>query len=333
MTTVLISGAGGAGGIGALRSLHQTTGHELVGIDMDPYAAGLSLADAGETVPVADADDWPEAVARVIRRHDVDVLVPTVDEELPRLPELGSVAPDLGIVTPTQDVVDIALDKYRTSTVLDTAGHHVPDTWLGSEADVIPREAYPCIGKPRAGRGSRGIKRLGGPEEVERFVSEADDPDRIVVQELIEGTEFTTSVVVTGDGRLLETVPKEAIEKRGSTVRGVTRRQPAVAESCEAISRTLEPAGPINVQQILDEEGTAYTIEINPRFSSTACLTVAAGVDELDLLIRDAANETVESSGGYEAGVMIRRYPDHVFFREDSADVSKNESHPPAPDE
>jgi carbamoyl-phosphate synthase large subunit len=316
MVTVLLTGVGGAAGIGAIRSLKETTDHELVGVDMDPEAAGLLMTDVAARVPPAAADDWVDAMAAVARRHAVDVIVPTVDEELSHLPELRSALPDVGVVAPRQDVIEVALDKYRTSRVLEAAGHAVPRTWLGTAAPEIPADAYPLIGKPRVGRGSRGVERLDSSADVDAFLAAADDPDAVVIQELIAGPEYTPRVVATSDNRLLGMVPKEAIEKQGSTVRGVTRAEPAVEESCRAVSETLEPAGPINVQQIRSD-GTAYTIEINPRFSSTACLTVAAGVDELDLLIRDAAGEAVESTGEFEPGTHLIRYLDHVIVSEE----------------
>ena len=316
MVTVLLTGVGGAAGIGAVRSLRQTTDHELVGVDMDPEAAGLFMADAAAQVPPAAADDWVETMARIARQHGVDVIVPTVDEELPRLPELRAALPEVGIVAPRQEVIEIARDKYRTSHVLRAAGHAVPRTWLGTATKEVPAAAYPLIGKPRVGRGSRGVERLDSPSAHQSYVESVDDPAGVVVQELIDGTEYTTSVVATGDDRLLGTVPKEAVEKQGSTVRGATRDAPAVDAACRGIHDTLAPAGPINVQQILSG-GTAYTIEINPRFSSTACLTVAAGVDELDLLIRDAAGEAVDASGEYEPGTHLIRYLDHVIVDEE----------------
>ena len=138
MVTVLITGAGGAAGIGAIRSLSRTTDHELVGVDMDPEAAGLFMTDAAARVPPAAADDWVDAMEAVARRHAVDVVVPTVDEELPRLPELRTALPDMGIVAPRQEVIEIAGDKYRTSRMLRTAGHDVPRTWLGTATGEIP---------------------------------------------------------------------------------------------------------------------------------------------------------------------------------------------------
>jgi len=281
MATVLVTGVGGASGIGAVRALQETTTHDIVGVDMDPEAAGLYLAGAGRSIPPASDDGWAVMMRDVIEQYGVDVVVPTVDEELPLLDALPD---DVPVVAPRDDVIAVSLDKYATAQRLEAAGHAVPGTWLASETASIPESAYPLIRKPRRGRGSRGVERVE-----------------------------TTSVVATADDSVLGVVPKEAIEKDGSTVKGVTRDHDAVQESCRAIAETLAPGGPMNVQQIVDEAGRPHTIEINPRFSSTACLTVRAGVNELDMLIRDALGESVAPPTGFDAGVYLLRYDNHVF--------------------
>lgn len=315
MTTVLVTGVGGAGGVGAVKSLLAETDHEIVGLDANPTAAGIHLADAGTAVPLATDDDWPTAVAAAVDRFGVDVVIPTVDEELAELPRLRKALPsETPIVAPRQSVIDAALDKYEMHQWLADAGHDVPATWLASEADRVDEAVFPVIVKPRRGRGSRGVRRVDDESALHDHLDRTErNPADLLVQEYLDGPEFTTSVVGTQDGRLLGVVPKEAIEKDGSTVLGATRRAPAVAESCRDIFETLDPDGPVNVQQVLDAEGVPRTIEVNPRFSSTSCLTAAAGVDEFDLLIRDALNETVAPVEGYVADRYIIRYDDHLF--------------------
>jgi carbamoyl-phosphate synthase large subunit len=315
MATVLVTGVGGAGGIGAVRALQETTTHDTVGVDMDPDAAGLYLADVGRAIPPASDDDWGAVLGEIIEELDVDVVVPTVDEELTVLDTLPD---DVPVVAPRAAVIEVALDKYATYQRLETAGHAVPRTWLASEADAIPETAYPLIRKPRRGRGSRGIERVETPARLDQsLAATALSSDEVLLQELVEGTEFTTSIVSTTDDRVLGVVPKEAIEKDGSTVKGVTRDHEAVRVSSRAIAETLSPGGPMNVQQIVDADGRPHTIEINPRFSSTACLTVRAGVNELDLLIRDALGESVARPADYDAGVYFLRYDNHVFVDRD----------------
>lgn len=315
MATVLVTGAGGPCGIGAIKSLVGRTDHHVVGVDMDASAAGLYLADDGALVPAADDDAWPKAMADIVGEFEVDCVVPTVDEELSMLPSLHRHLPDsVAVAAPDQGVIDLAMDKYRTMTRLSAANQQAPRTWLGTDTADIDSEAFPLMIKPRQGRGSRGIRRVEDRDELSTHLSATDyEPEEVLCQEFIAGTEYTTSVVSTADNRLLAVVPKEAIEKDGSTVLGATRRQPAVEESCREIFETLEPAGPINVQQIVDEHGIPHVIEINPRFSSTSCLTAAAGVDEFDLLVRDALGDWVTPPADFEADRYILRYRSHLF--------------------
>jgi carbamoyl-phosphate synthase large subunit len=274
--------------------------------------------------PPANDDDWGTAMSEIIESCGVDVVVPTVDEELS---ELDTLPDDVPTVAPRDDVVQVALDKYAAHQRLGEAGHTVPRTWLASEAASIPEDAYPLIRKPRRGRGSRGIERVATPADLDQSLDAVARPlEEVLFQEFVEGTEFTTSVVSTTDDRTLGVVPKEAIEKDGSTVKGVTRGHEAVRDSCRAIAETLSPGGPMNVQQIVDADGEPHTIEINPRFSSTACLTVRAGVNELDLLIRDALGESVSCSPSYEEDVYFLRYDNHVFVDRDQFRSQVSES-------
>jgi len=317
MATVLVTGVGGAGGIGAVRSLSERAGHEVIGVDMDPRAPGLYLADDGRTVPAATDDKWVAELVDAVETYDVDAVVPTVDEELAELGRLRAQLDETPVVAPRRDVIDASLDKYRTHQRLAAAGHPVPETRLVSDRDEVDPAAFPLLVKPRRGRGSRGIEIVDDHAELLGYLDASDaDPESLLLQEVIQGTEYTTSVVSTRAGRLLGIVPKEAVTKEGSTVTGVTRRSPAVRAECEAIAETLDPRGPINVQQIVDEDGTPYTIEINPRFSSTSCLTAAAGVDEFDLLVRDAIGESVDAPDAFESGLYIRRYRSHVYVPE-----------------
>ena len=319
MATVMVTGVGGTGPIATVRSLRRTTAHEVVGVDMDPEAAGLHIADEGAVVPRATADAWPEETAARVREFDVDALVPLVDEELSRLPDLRRALDEpLPIVVPRPEAVSLALDKYRISTFLSERGLGVPRTLLASDLDARSSVPFPLIAKPRRGRGSRDVEVLDARDDLGPYLDGTGrSPEEVVLQEYVEGTEYTTSIVATRDDRLLGVVPKEVITKEGNTMRGVTRDAPDVRAACRRLFEHLAPAGPMNAQQIVSAEtGDVHTIEINPRFSSTACLTVAAGVDEIDLLVRDAVGESVEPADPYERDLHLVRYTDQLFLPE-----------------
>jgi carbamoyl-phosphate synthase large subunit len=115
-------------------------------------------------------------------------------------------------------------------------------------------------------------------------------------------------------------IPKEVVERPGgNTMHGVTRKAPKVKSACRKIFETFKPCGPCNIQQmVVGKEPEVYTFEINPRFSSTTCLTVESGVNEIDILVRDAVNESVSKSIKYEADLHMLRYTNHLIVKDEN---------------
>ena len=114
------------------------------------------------------------------------------------------------------------------------------------------------------------------------------------------------SVTVAADGRTLAVVPKEVVTKRGITMIGVTRRVESIELLCATIQDRLRADGPFNVQLILDDDGRPFVFEINPRFSTTVGLTMAAGVNEPDVVFRNAVRGEEVKIDGYDRLVCMR---------------------------
>lgn len=312
--TVLVTGAGGTGGMASIKTLQRTTDFTVVGADMNPKAVGLYAADDAVVVPPATDEKWVEQMGDHVAARGVDVVIPLIDEEVAQVADLRAASPDTAFVAPRAQFVETCLDKYRLMTELDTAGVTVPETWTVEMALDLDERAYPLVLKPRTERGGRGVQIIESPDALREELANTTRPHKdLLVQEYVDGVEFTTSVVCTTGNNVLSVVPKEAVQKDRSTVHGVTRDSPAVAASCRQIADRFEPAGPINVQQMCDDDGVPHVIEINPRFSSSTCLTVAAGVNELDLLIRDSLNLPYESPSGFESDLHMMRYTDQLF--------------------
>lgn len=323
MVRVLVTAAGGFIGLGAVESLVDYSDHYVVATDMDPDAPGLYIADDAYTVPPADADGWVQSVATIADSTDVDVVVPLLNVEMPKVGGLvKALSDDVAVITPRDDVREIGLDKFLFAKTFREQGLPVPETRLLRDfaEDSLPSE-FPLIVKPRRGSASEGVKRLDSMEELRQYREFSEhEPDELVVQALVDGREFTSSVVGTQDNELVSIVVKEAIRKEGGTVRGATRREPSVERACEDVFSELKPAGPMNVQQIQDERtGDVYTIEINPRFSASACFTVAAGVNEFDILIRDALGEPVPKPDEYRTDLHMIRHRSQMYV--DEADL------------
>jgi carbamoyl-phosphate synthase large subunit len=301
--TVLVTAVGGAGGSDLLESLGATGRYRLVAVDASAHAAAFALADRSYVVPFAADPSFARVIAEVVDRERPDFVVTTVDEEIPVFHTLAA-GGRMRVVTPRPAFCELMLDKWHAMSALRDAGIAVPRTWLAGDA---PNDCYPAIVKPRVGRGSRGIAYLHGAVDLERYLAEASgSPDVFVVQERISGREFTVSGVVALGGPLLAVVPKEVLIKQGVTRVGITRREPAVEAACVAIQERLRADGPFNAQLILASDGVPYIFEINPRYSTTTALTIAAGLNEVDLVIRHALGETVDIPSFRENLAMMR---------------------------
>jgi len=310
--TVLITGAGGVATPSLIQRL-QRLGYRVVAADLDPQAVGLYLADAAYEVPAGGSPDFPSALVRICERESVSAVIPLVDEELEAA--LALEARGTIVLLPRLEFVRTCLDKLALMRALDAAGIGAPATWLASAPPETP--VFPLVAKPRTGRGSKGLSILRNQSDLGMMLaSNPLPPDRVLLQQYIDGPEFTVSVLAWRDGEVQAVVPKEIICKRGITRLAVTRRNAAVDAVCRAVQRELHADGPFNVQLRLDRaSGKPFIFEINPRFSTTVSLTIAAGVDEVGGLLGQALGVLGTAALGEwrEGVVLVRRTQDEFW--------------------
>lgn len=303
--TILVTGAGGAALPFILSSL-KTKGYRVLAADMDPGAAGLFLSDRGYVIPQADSADFLPVVKKICKKESVDVIIPLVDEELLSISELEH--ENIITLIPRSGFIQTCLDKYRLIQSLLQRDIPVPRTRLAS--DGIGDLPYPCIVKPRTGRGSRNVGLLNSERDWTEWKSTARDHRLFILQEFLEGTEYTVSVVAWRDGRVQAVVPKEVISKKGITRLAVTRHNSRIEDYCGRIQEKLRADGPFNVQLICDKKtGEPRLFEINPRFSTTVSLTIMAGIDEVHGLIQQALKGPgAFRFGQWDEGIVLIRY-------------------------
>jgi carbamoyl-phosphate synthase large subunit len=311
---VLVTGAGGGGTIEIIKSL-RIHGYRVIAIDASEYSAGFEFANVAYVVPEAVSNDFADVVAQIIRTERPDFVVPLVDEEIPIFHTLLDSQPDppFRVVAPSRQFCDFTLDKWKTFLRLRDASLPTPLTVLSDDCSSM---RWPAVIKPRDGRGSRGLAYLAGPEDLDTYLRGTKrEPAAFIVQQRVDGQEFTVSVVVGLGGPTLTVVPKEVLVKRGITLAGITRIHPAIDMLCRRIQDLLCADGPFNVQLIVDREGVPQIIEINPRYSTSVALTIASGVDEVHLVIQHALGRQTETPG-FRANLMMLRHYSHKYVLE-----------------
>ena len=312
--TVLITGAGGAA-VPSLIELLRKKKYRVISADMDPSAIGLYVADKGYVIPRGMSPDFLPVIRNICRKESVRAVVPLVDEELISSFELEQ--DGIAVLLPRPEFIAMCLDKFILMKQLKSVGIGVPETRLVTEGCTGIR--FPVIVKPRRGRGSRGVGIVDSEESLNSFIKASPyATNELLIQEYIDGAEYTVSVVVWRDGEVQAVVPKEIISKRGITRIAVTRRNPKIESLCIRIQEQLKADGPFNVQLRFNaSNGEPFIFEINPRFSTSISLTIASGIDELEGLLSQALyGRSSVKFGNWQQGIVMMRKTVDEFMSE-----------------
>lgn len=305
MLRVLFTGGGGAGNEALFRLLQTKYSPHFADADVDAIDPRIP-AGHRHALPWASDPEFVIKTAELCRRLSIDLLVPGVDEELYVLASQSGALGATRLLLPCADYIATMLDKLEMAQALESKNLRVPRTYRLS--DRWNDLDFPCICKPRKGRGSRGVRTLRTSAEAEllrnRLGPSADD---YILQEKAIGQEYTVQMVAAADATLQAIVPVKVDVKRGVTLRAETSPEPRVIAACQAIHTALPTPGCYNIQLILTADGRVLPFEINPRVSTTLCLVVAAGVDPIAIFNLAEQREDGKLQS-FECGLRLQRH-------------------------
>jgi carbamoyl-phosphate synthase large subunit len=298
---VILSEGVGSPGWATLLPFFQEAADRVVGLDIDPLAAGLYLADQGLLVPrYSDPACFP-ALARVCREQEVTLVLPSIHEGLRGWAERREEFARDGVCVAISPPETIALceDKWLTYLFFQSCGVPVPATSLAAEHELL---------KPRVGRGGAGIRRLQPGERP--------DMAGFLTQTFLRGQEYSVDAFCDLDGKPLYIVPRQRLAvESGLSVRGRVTWHPAIAAHARAILGAAHFVGPVNLQCFDTRDGVFFT-EINPRIAGGMSLSLAATENWFALLLRLLAGERPEPRPVAYGLTMMRHYTD--CFRHES---------------
>ncbi|AEG15305.1 ATP-grasp fold domain protein, DUF201-type [Desulfofundulus kuznetsovii DSM 6115] len=283
--------------------------------DADPTAPGLYRADKGFIVPRVTEKGYIDTLLEICRVHTIGVIIPFIDPELPVLARAKERFQDFNIqvLISSAAVIDICRDKLRTAQFFNSHGIPSPSTF--TTTDNLSDIAFPVVLKPRFGSSSLGIVECRNLNELEFYSKLRDD---FILQEKVGGIEVTTDVLCDFEGRILSMVPRKRLKVRsGEVERAVTIGLEVIRPWVEKVFTVLKAIGPLNIQCFITDDGPKFT-EINPRFGGGYPLAHKAGADFPRKIINLIQGKTVEAEiGKYEKGLVMMRYDDAIFLRED----------------
>jgi carbamoyl-phosphate synthase large subunit len=284
----------------------------VVVADVNPLSPAVHLADRAYRVPISSDPGYLDEIAGICATEGVRLIVPTIDDELPVFGAARRTFASRGVVVACspEPVNSLCNDKYATCVHLRAAGISAARSLLPSE--IPPDQPLPLFIKPRGGRGAVGAFAVHSRRELEFFLEYVPDP---IVQEYLEGPEFTIDVLCDLRGRPLVIVPRERVVVRAGVIdRGRTVNDPALIDLARAACAAIPFHGPLNIQCRM-RGGEAVIFEINPRFSGGISLTIRAGADIPRMLIRLAQGLPVDPQiGVFQDGLWMTSYETSVFL-------------------
>jgi carbamoyl-phosphate synthase large subunit len=299
---VLLTGVGKRYDIVSAFAQHAT----VVAADPNPLAPAQYAAHHRRSVPRIEEPSYVPELAALCEEFGVGAVVPLTDLDLE---VLGQARADglLPAFVPDPEIARATFDKYETHLLLSRLGLPSPPTVLPGD----PVDQFPVMVKPRWGSGARSIHRADDLHAAEFFVEYIREP--VMVQQFMDGPEFSIDVLCDLDGRCLNAIPRTMIESRGGeSIKGKVIADAELIELGRRVAETLRFRGPSTIQVFRDREIGLGITDVNTRFGGAFPAPMYAalpGRTYPELIVRMARGETVEPHvGQFRAGLTFTRY-------------------------
>lgn len=289
----------------------------VIAADCQLLAPALYFADEWTLLPKVSERDYVDSLIREIRQRRVALVIPTIDTELPILAaNRGRIENGTGarVMVSDESVIQHCGDKIAMHAFFVEHGFGTPRLYSSEDLD---EGAYslPLFIKPRDGSASIGAHRVDSQEELEGYRQTVPNP---LVQECVEGEEYTLDCFADLTGRVISVVPRVRLATRGGEVaKGRIVRHEALITDVKRLLGALRPIGHVTVQCIVTPVGRIAYIEVNPRFGGGAPMSIASGADSCEWLYRTLLGEELEYASEFRDGLTFLRYDQSVCLDED----------------
>lgn len=315
---ILFSGAGRR--VSLLRHLQtvfkgmQIEGN-VIASDIGNSAPASYIADYKVTTPRCSEPNYIETLLNICREHQVKLLTSLIDTDLLLLSRHIEDFKNIGVklLVCSQATNEICADKQKTAIFFENNQISTPRVYPKEEALTLPTSAYPLLVKPFDGSSGIGVTKIRTPEELRFFT---DYIEHAMIQEFVEGEEYTVDVYVDFSGNVRCAVPRKRLEIRGGEVsKGITVKDRAIMKAaCDVVEVLPGAIGCVTVQCFKQPDGIIKFIEINPRFGGGFPLSIHAGADFPKWIIQELTTGHCDAEmAAWSDDMVMLRYDDEII--------------------
>lgn len=277
---------------------------QIYGADIALSAPALAYCDRTVIVPrIKDSSYIPE-LRRICEEEKIDALVPTIDTDLLLLSENRETFGKTKVVISAPDKIALCRNKNLTAAYFRSIGLLCPET-VNQAKDY--KGGFPAFIKPQDGSSSIFAYKVNDEKELAAYAAQVPD---YIIQPFISGTEYTVDIFCDFEGKPVFITPRIRLAVRAGEVLKTQISQDArIIAEMQQLAADFQPCGQITVQLIREEAtGRDYYIEINPRFGGGAPLTIKAGADSAEALLRLIGGEvlTYQPQAAEEGSIFSR---------------------------
>lgn len=295
----------------------------VIGTDITRSAPALQFCDKTEIICKISDENYIPTLLTICENEKVDCLIPTIDTDLLLLAENKRRFESIGtkVLIGCPEKVRLCRDKNYTADYFISLGLKSPLSVNSVEKYVIGLNdgsvGFPAFIKPKDGSSSINAYRVDTLKDLKLYAEKIGD---YIIQPFISGKEYTIDVFCDYEGNPVYITPRERLAVRAGEVlkTKITQNDTMIAE-IKILIEDFKPSGQITVQLIQDERtGDNFYIEINPRFGGGAPLSIKAGADSAEAVLRMLNGEKlsyVEKAA--KNGAIYCRFDQSVCVNED----------------
>jgi len=295
----------------------------IVAGDCSDTAPALYFADRTYKLPRINEPIYIQSIIDACNQENIKLIVPTIDTDLLLLAENRSFieeSTNAKVLISDTKVVEICRDKINTQKFLEENGFGIPKMYTDEELKNGNIQ-FPLFIKPKSGSSSINTFKVNNSNELNIYKSIIDQP---IIQDFMEGEEFTVDVFLDFNSTVITVVPRLRIATRsGEISKGKIVRDREIIDDVTRLMKVLKPIGHITVQLMKTKKGIEY-IEVNPRFGGGAPMSIKSGADSCESLFRLLIGQTLEYNENYRGDLVFLRFDSSICLDENMDPINSS---------
>jgi len=351
---VLLTGIGCPGGVSIIQSLKADPNIEIIGTDMREDVPTNHLVKKFYQVPGGMEKDYIDVILNLVRKEEIDVILPCATFELDALSASKTIFQDYGCEVCVSDYRGhvIANDRHLMSDVFGAypfiPEFATPKNWeeMCYSLGVLGYPEYKVVIKPFVNHGSIGLRIVDNNVDVyEQYrhkkpysininfnqleeIFKGREFDDILMQEYLPGQEWEVDLLLDP---INHKVLAGGLREQGDVIMSASEKavlvfRDDVYQIGKEMAETLKLSYTINLSIKLAEDGIPKVTEMNPRLGAGMFLPISGGVNFPLLSVHMAMNMEIDVPK-FNYGLSMYIYRGYLVMDEDGKIVNQTVCH------